>query len=449
MLNPDRQATVAGSHHVSAANFWPEVVATGNFPDRVHLIDSTIRKTYFTAGNAATPAGYVRIAEALVELGVETTCLNVTFGGSDQPTPQDWALMETILGADLPLEVNVWSDVFLGNGRDEGKLDPLAALHRFVDAGARMIAPGIVPAPDRDAEARQADQLAAYVAEADRLGVTTTLTLAQVGLRDFDQLVAACRQAVGLGVTRLDLMDSTSSMGPEAMRAFVRRFRDGVGRDVRVTMHMHDEFGLATAGALAAASEGAHPDVSVNGMSYRCGFAPLEEVALALEVLYGVDTGLRLDRLAHVSKVVAEESQLPVPALKPLTGTYAHLKHMPGDAAAAIRTGQDAFPPVSHGLVPARMGAEVSWVWGSFSSDDLTRALAEHCSLTLTDDEVPLVRARLDAAVAARTTYPRWLEPAEAAGLLRATVAELRGEPEPMTVEATLIGRLHGKGTDD
>ncbi len=428
MLNPEHRASVPGSHHISAVNFWPEVTDGANFPQRVHLIDSTIRKTNFTAGNVTSLAGYVRILEALVELGVETTCLNVPFGSGVDPTPHDWALMKAILDAKLPINVNVWSDVFLGNGRDRGPVDPIDALHRFVDAGATMIAPGIVAAPDRDAEARQAEDMAIFLAEARRLGVTPTVTLAGIGMRDFDQMAAASQHAVDHGVVRLDFMDSTSSMSPEATRAFVTRMRTQVGRDVPITMHMHDEFGLATACALAAASAGAHPDVSLNGMSYRCGFAPLEEVALSLEVFYGVDTGLKLERIDHASRVVARESGLPIPHLKPLTGSFAHLKHSAGEAAGAIRTGQDAFPPLSHGLVPARMGSKVTWIWPAAGSNDLARAIAESRGMTLSDEEAEAVRMRIDAVVADIATFPRWLEPDEAAALLLSTVAVLRGE---------------------
>lgn len=428
MLNPDLQAVVQDRHRVSEANFWPETRAGLAFPPRVHILDSTLRKTYFTAGHATTPGGFVRIAEALVDLGIEDTCLNVTWAGSPRPTPQDWALMTTVLGAGLPLRVNVWSEVLLGNGRDPGPVDPGDALRLLVDAGARYVAPGIVPAPDADAEKRQMEQLAEHVELARSLGVVTTVTLAQAGLRDFDALVRTSKVAVSLGVARLDLMDSTSSMSPDAMRQFITRYRAALESDVPVTMHAHEEFGLATAAAISAAAAGAHPDVSLNGMSYRAGFAALEEVVLALEVLYGVDTGLRLDQLAHASRVVAEESGLPVPPLKPLTGSYAHLKHMPGDAAAAIRTGQDAFPPVSHGIVPAVMGAQVTWVWGGASSDDETRALAGSTGASLAPDELATVRGALDAAVAAKPGYPRWLEPAEARAVLARTLAQTRGQ---------------------
>jgi isopropylmalate/homocitrate/citramalate synthase len=429
MLNPDHSASSRGRFHVSEANFWPETREGLAFPERIRILDSTLRKAYFTAGNVVTPSGFVRIAEALVELGVTDTCLNVTWSGDPEPTPQDLALLRTVLDAGLPLRVNVWSDILLGNGRDPLPIDPLDGLRRLVDAGAQFVAPGIVPAPDAEAARRQLDQLDAHLELARSLGVVTTITLAQVGLRDFDELVRVSRHAVAGGAVRLDLMDSTSSMSPDAMRQFIRRFRELVGSDVDVTMHVHDEFGLATAGALAAAAEGAAPDVSVNGMSYRAGFAALEEVVLALEVLYGVDTGLNLDRLAHVSDVVARESGLPVPQLKPLTGSYAHLKHMPGDAAAAIRQGDDAFPPISHGLVPPVMGAHVSWVWGAASSTDLARALAADLGVELTDEDARTVRRELDAAVAAKQNYPRWLVPDEARAIMRRGVRALRGEP--------------------
>lgn len=426
MLNPDRVASKPGAFHVSEANFRHETREDLHFPDSLRILDSTLRKTFFTAGHVTSPAGFVRIAEALVELGVTDTCLNVTWAGDETPTPQDWALMSTILDADLPLRVNVWSDVLLGNGRDPLPIDPLDGLRRLVDAGARCIAPGIVPAPDADAAARQMEGLDAHLDLARELGVTTTITLAQVGLRDFDELVRVSAHAVRGGAARLDLMDSTSSMSPEAMKGFVRRFRAAIPAGAEVTMHVHDEFGLATAGALAAASEGAAPDVSANGMSYRAGFAALEEVVLALEVLYGVDTGLRLDRLAHLCRVVAAESGIPVPPLKPLSGGYAHLKHMPGDATAAIEKGGAAFPPISHGIVPAVMGGDVEWVWGISSSNAQVRALAVSEGIHLAESEIAPVRGAIDAAVAAREEYPRWLRPQEASSVLHRAVRSLR-----------------------
>jgi 2-oxo-4-hydroxy-4-carboxy--5-ureidoimidazoline (OHCU) decarboxylase len=428
MLNPDRAASRPGVFSISAHNDWAEARAAAAFPATIDILDSTLRKTYFTAGNRTSLSGFARIAEALVELGITDTCLNVTWGGDTEPTPQDWALMRTILDADLPLRVNVWSEVLLGNGRDPQAVSPREGLERLVDAGASIVAPGIVPAPDADAEKRQMEQLDEHLARARELGVTTTITMAQVGMRDFDQLVRTATHAVRGGAVRVDLMDSGSTMSPETMRVFVRRFRSAVPGSTRLSMHAHHEFGLSTAAALAAVAEGAMPDVSMNAMSYRGGFSATEEVVMALEVFYGVDTGLDLGRLSHVSRVVAEESGLPVPQLKALTGRYAHLKHMPGDAEAVLRRGQGAFPPISHLIVPEVMGSQVAWVWGAASSNSLTDALATAGGITLSQQELPVVRRALDEATAAIEEYPRWLRPEEASAILRRTVDSLRGD---------------------
>ncbi|WP_431907564.1 2-oxo-4-hydroxy-4-carboxy-5-ureidoimidazoline decarboxylase [Amycolatopsis thermoflava] len=438
MLNPQRRHLVDGSHWVSPVDFEAGVTAEFAFPKPLRVIDSTLRKTLFTAGHTTSRLGFQRIAEALVELGVEDESINVTWTGSAHPAPQDWALLEAVVEGGFPFRLNVYTDTLLSNGCDRHRVSMRQTVDQLADAGVRIAAPGILEAPDDAAQARQVEELEEYFSYAGAAGLDTTITLAQVGRRDFGRMVTMARHAVRLGARRLDLMDSTSSLHPEAMKVFVRRFRDAVGPDVPVTMHVHDEFGLATAGAIAAATAGAHPDVAMNGMSYRCGFAPLEEVVLALETLYGVDTGLRLDRIQQVARVVERESGITLPALKPLTGRYAYLKNMPGDVAAAITQGQDAFPPISHGLVPSALGQKLTWVWGGLSSEGMVRALAENEGVPVTDDEVLVLRRAMDAIVAAIPSYPRWLTAAEATARFHELLARLRVPRDPEFLRAAL-----------
>ncbi|BBB02311.1 putative homocitrate synthase [Actinacidiphila reveromycinica] len=427
-------------------NFEPQVLGEFDFPAPLRLIDSTLRKTLFTAGHTTSRLGFQRIAEALAELGVRDESINVTWTGADHPAPQDWALLQAIVEGGFPFRLNVYTDTLVGNGRDHQQTSMRRTVDMLAEAGVTTAAPGILEAPDDDAQKRQLDELADYFEYAGRAGLDTTTTFAQVGRRDFGRMLAMADHAVRLGARRLDLMDSTSSLAPEAMKLFVRRFRAGLSRQVPVTMHVHDEFGLATAGAIAAATAGAHPDVAMNGMSYRCGFAPLEEVVLALETLYGVDTGLHLERIQHVARVVARESGVPLPALKPLTGGYAYLKHMPGDVVAALTQGQGAFPPVSHGLVPARMGQEMTWVWGGLSSEGMVRALgARQGHDDLSGAEVRALRRAMDTAVAAVPGYPRWLDPQQAAARFDQALAGLRRVPDPERVGRVLdVACPHG-----
>ena len=233
-------------------------------------------------------------------------------------------------------------------------------------------------------------------------------------------------EAIRFGATRMDLIDSTSSLAPEAMKVFVRRYRAALVADVPVTMHVHDDFGLATAGAIAAATAGASPDVSVAGVSYRAGFAPLEEVVTSLEVLYGVDTGIRTEKLQGLADLVAAESGVPVPPLKPVVGEYAFLKHMPGDVLGCLRGGIDQFPPVSGCVAPELVGGRIRWVWDSLSTDVMATALAATLGQTATPAEAKAIRLALDAAVAAIPDYPRWLPAEQAERICRETLAAAR-----------------------
>lgn len=434
MLNPQRLARVEGSHLVSSLDFEDEVTRGFTFPDPFILIDSTIRKSYFTAGAVTTEAGYLRIAEALGDLGIEHESININWTGSSHPAPQDIALLKAIGGRDFGFTLNVYSDALLGDGRTPRAVPLGDVIGILLDGGADVLAPGIVEAPDAEALRRQKDELAEYFDLARSLGVGTTITFAQAGLRDFDAMTEMADYAISLGATRLDLMDSFSSLSTEAMPIFVRRFRERIGDAVPVTMHMHNEFGLASAGTIAAVTAGASPDVSVNAVSYRAGFAALEEVVLALEAMYGVDTGIELTKIQAVSDLVARETGLPTPPFKALTGPYAYLKNMPGDVAAAMLSGQDKFPPISHALVAGVMGQEVTWVWGGFSSEDMVRNLGRRLGLNVSGDEIPLLRTVLDSAVAGKTAYPRWLSPEEAEALFRESVAIMRAAIPPQRI---------------
>ena len=112
-------------------------------------------------------------------------------------------------------------------------------------------------------------------------------------------------------------------------------------------MHCHNDYGLATACVLAAYEGGA--DVlhcSVNGVGYRAGGAALEEVVMALEALYGVRTGVRLERLAWLSRVTEEITGIPVGYFKGVTGT--------GRPASSSGAPPPGWRPPASGAAPSR-----------------------------------------------------------------------------------------------
>src|SRR4029078_8337565 len=114
--------------------------------------------------------------------------------------------------------------------------------------------------------------------------------------------------AVCAGARWVPVVDTRGISSPEAVADLVGatlQYVDGVP----VHFHGHDDFGLATASAVAAVRAGATSiQGTINGLGERAGNADLGEIAVALRALYGVETGLRLDRIRDAAARVQELS---------------------------------------------------------------------------------------------------------------------------------------------
>jgi isopropylmalate/homocitrate/citramalate synthase len=161
---------------------------------------------------------------------------------------------------------------------------------------------------------------------------------------------------------------------------------------VPIHFHGHNDFGLATANAVAALRAGARwIHGTLNGMGERAGNANIGEIALALRALYGLDTGVDLARLRALSERVQELSGYELEPWKPLVGE--NLFRRESGAVASQFHDPPAIEPYSSELV----GAERRIVLGKKSGVDSIRLKAEELGL-----DVPAERhAELLAAVKA------------------------------------------------
>ncbi len=135
-------------------------------------------------------------------------------------------------------------------------------------------------------------------------------------------------------VDRVRLVDTTGCATPHAVRYLVREMKKAA--DIPIEIHCHNDFGLGTANTIAGAEAGAeYLSVTVNGIGERCGNASLEETAVALRVLYGVDTGIDTAKLTKISHLVEELSGVALQVNKAVVGRGAFM-HESGMVVAGL-----------------------------------------------------------------------------------------------------------------
>jgi isopropylmalate/homocitrate/citramalate synthase len=127
--------------------------------------------------------------------------------------------------------------------------------------------------------------------------------------------------AVAAGADRIVVYDVRGWFVPESLAFLVRYVRALAGPKVEISVHCHDDMGLATINSIAAIRAGACAcDVTVNSTGHRCGNAAFEQVVPALESLYGIRTGIDLSQLTSLTNMIAEEYKVPIASNRPITG---------------------------------------------------------------------------------------------------------------------------------
>ncbi len=136
-------------------------------------------------------------------------------------------------------------------------------------------------------------------------------------------------------VDRLRIVDTTGCATPAAIGFLTTEIRKAAP-DMDLEIHCHNDFGLACANTLAGIEAGAdYVSATINGLGERCGNAAIEEIVMALEVLYGVRTGIDLQQLTAISRLVSDLSGINVQVNKAVVGENA-FRHEAGMVVAGL-----------------------------------------------------------------------------------------------------------------
>jgi isopropylmalate/homocitrate/citramalate synthase len=370
-----------------------DLIWTGTLNDpysirgQVGLYDTTLRDGEQTVGVVLDPHEKLEIAKLLDGLGVDRI-----EAGFPRVSADDWQAVEQIAAAGL--EAEVWGF---------SRAVP-ADLEALVSLGVRY---SVIESPisdlKLDAIGVSREKMLERIATAMRFAADHDIYAAFFGVdstrADLDFFRRVYETAVEAGAREVVVVDTLGIASPEAVTDLVGRtiqWLDGIP----VHFHGHNDFGLATASAVAAVRAGATwVHGTINGMGERAGNANLGEVALTLRALYGVDSNLRLERIREVSARVRELSGYELEPWKPVTGDTLYRRE--SGAVASQFHDPPSIEPYSSELV----AAERSIVLGKKSGLDSIRIKADELGLDVPEER----RADVLAAVKKLGTEKRGL----------------------------------------
>jgi len=207
---------------------------------------------------------------------------------------------------------------------------------------------------------------------------------------DLDFLCRVLAAAVEAGATVINIPDTVGYAVPSEWSAFIESIMQRVSgiEKVVLSVHCHDDLGLAVANSLAAVASGARQvECTVNGIGERAGNAALEEVVMALYTRrdqFGLFTGIRTEEIYRTSRLVSTLTGMRVQANKAVVGSnaFAHESGIHQDGVLKERTTYEIMNPAMVGI------AKSSLVLGKHSGRHAFRRRLEELGYVLSDDEI-------------------------------------------------------------
>jgi len=343
------------------------------------ILDTTLRDGEQTPGVSLTVEQKVMIARALDALGVD-----IIEAGTAIASKGDFDAIKEISNADLDAEICSFARV--------KKIDIDAAADADADS-VFMVA----PSSDIHIKSKFPDKTREDVIEmsveaieyAKERGLIVEFGAEDSSRADFNFVKELFRHAVEAGADRLTFTDTVGVLTPEKSEAIMKELSSEF--DVPIAFHGHDDFGLATANTIYAVKGGAKEiHVTVNGLGERAGNAALEEVVVALEVLYGIKTKINKRRIYDTSKLVEKLTRVVIPPNKPIVGENA-FTHESGIHTSAILRNSHTYEPIS----PEMVGRKRTIVLGKHAGRASVEAIMKELGYKATPEQMKEILARI------------------------------------------------------
>lgn len=356
---------------------------------KIYLVDTTLRDGEQTAGVVFANREKIQIARMLDEIGVDEIEAGIPVMGGDEKEA-----ITAIAKLGLRARVMAWNRAVISDIQE--------SLRCGVGAVAISIATSDMHIRDKLRSTREEvlERMVKAVEYAKKEGVYVSANAEDASRSDEEFLIQFIKAAKEAGADRIRYCDTVGIMTPMEISKRIERIRKAV--DIDIEMHTHNDFGMATANAIAGVYAGAtHVGVTVNGLGERAGNAALEEVIMALKYLLNFDMEQKTQKLRELCEYVSKASNRILPSWKAIVGTsvFTHESGIHADGALKNPRTYEVFDPEDVGLKRRFVVGKHSGTAGIkkkleehniFIDDNLAREILESVRKTAVELKRPL-----------------------------------------------------------
>ncbi|MGD0646135.1 MAG: 2-isopropylmalate synthase [Candidatus Bathyarchaeia archaeon] len=314
------------------------IALSNRFPKRVRFLDTTLRDGEQTPGVSLVPENKLRIAQRLDELGVD-----VIEAGFAAVSEGEMEAVSLIAKQGLRAEI---SSCARGTRGD---------IEAVAKSGADSIHL-VIPTSDIHLKYKlnktQA-QLLKITEDCVRLaknqGLIVELSAEDATRTELDFLKKVYEVGIAAGADRVVACDTVGVLTPEKSYELFSELYNSV--KVPISVHCHNDFGMAVANSIAALRAGAtQVHATINGLGERAGNASLEEIVVSLKQLYNLDLNIKTELLYSTSQLVSRLTGITVQPNKAIVGENA-FTHESGIHTQGLLAHPLTYEPIAPELV--------------------------------------------------------------------------------------------------
>jgi D-citramalate synthase len=346
------------------------------FVDNLRFLDTTLRDGEQTPGVSLNPDQKLEIATRLSDIGVD-----VIEAGSAAASDGERNAIRLIADAGLKAEICTFAralPVDIDYAADSGA----DSIHLVVPVSDLHIAKKM--RKTRNEVAAMAVDAVEY---AKSRGLIVELSGEDASRADQEFLRSLFLAGMDHGADRLCFCDTVGLMTPEKVAAFI----PPLAKIAPLSIHCHDDLGFAVTNTMAALKNGAScAHVTVNGLGERAGNTPLEEVVMALEVLYDYRTRIQKEQIYQLSSLVSRHTGVPLAVNKAIVGEMAFTHESGIHAHGVIRE-----PSTYESVRPEQVGRKRRIVLGKHSGSASVEAALQEMNYHADENQVKEIVKRI------------------------------------------------------